>query len=76
MFPNNTNDMYCIHNFAVAGSGNGKQKISLDIPINLVPGKNSIDLLGVTVGLAVSSLPFLSANYCLFGIRIMATYAP
>lgn len=40
---------------AVAGSGNGKQKISLDIPITLVPGKNTIDLLSVTVGLAVHS---------------------
>lgn len=57
-FPKYTNDTYWIRNFVVAGSGHGKQKISLDIPINLVTGKNTIDLLSVTVGLAVCSLGF------------------
>ncbi|KAF3512908.1 hypothetical protein F2Q69_00002410 [Brassica cretica] len=44
--------VYAFINGKLAGSGNGKQKISLDIPINLVTGKNTIDLLSVTVGLA------------------------
>lgn len=56
-----------LHNFAVTGSGHGKQKISLDIPINLVAGKNTVDLLSVTVGLAVCSIHFSSAKHCLFG---------
>lgn len=42
--------MYC------TGSGKGRNsnsKVSLDVPISLVPGKNKIDLLSVTVGLQV-----------------------
>ncbi|KAK6936028.1 Glycoside hydrolase 35, catalytic domain [Dillenia turbinata] len=41
-------------NGKLAGSGagsNGNRKVSLDIPITLVPGKNKIDLLSLTVGL-------------------------
>ncbi|KAF8085624.1 hypothetical protein N665_0656s0003 [Sinapis alba] len=44
--------VYAFINGKLAGSGNGRQKISLDIPINLVTGKNTVDLLSVTVGLA------------------------
>uniref|UniRef100_A0A1J3FJZ3 Beta-galactosidase n=1 Tax=Noccaea caerulescens TaxID=107243 RepID=A0A1J3FJZ3_NOCCA len=44
--------VYAFINGKLAGSGNGKQKISLDISVNLVTGKNTIDLLSVTVGLA------------------------
>ncbi|KAF2567603.1 hypothetical protein F2Q68_00024992 [Brassica cretica] len=44
--------VYAFINGKLAGSGNGRTKISLDIPINLVTGKNTIDLLSVTVGLA------------------------
>ncbi|KAJ0238888.1 Beta-galactosidase 8 [Hirschfeldia incana] len=43
--------VYAFINGKLAGSGNDRQKISLDIPINLVSGKNTIDLLSVTVGL-------------------------
>ncbi|KAI3849823.1 hypothetical protein MKW98_026737 [Papaver atlanticum] len=41
-------------NGKLAGSGkgsSGKVKISLEVPITLVPGKNSIDLMSATVGL-------------------------
>ncbi|XP_047939162.1 beta-galactosidase 8 [Salvia hispanica] len=41
-------------NGKVAGSGNGRNsnpKVSLDVPVSLVPGKNNIDLLSSTVGL-------------------------
>ncbi|OAY37993.1 beta-galactosidase 8 [Manihot esculenta] len=42
-------------NGKLAGSGTGKSsgspKVAVDIPITVVPGKNSIDLLSLTVGL-------------------------
>ncbi|CAN7051306.1 hypothetical protein IGI04_027212 [Brassica rapa subsp. trilocularis] len=44
--------VYAFINGKLAGSGNDRTNISLDIPINLVNGKNTIDLLSVTVGLA------------------------
>lgn len=38
--------------FAGGGTGNpGNAKVSIDIPVTLVPGKNTIDLLSLTVGL-------------------------
>ena len=51
------------------GSGNDRTNISLDIPINLVNGKNTIDLLSVTVGLAVGSIhQHITAQKCLLGM--------
>lgn len=40
----------------IVGSGKGNSndaKVSIDVPITLIPGKNKIDLLSVTVGLQV-----------------------
>ncbi|KAF2288798.1 hypothetical protein GH714_014248 [Hevea brasiliensis] len=41
-------------NGKLAGSGTGKSsaKVSVDIPIIVIPGKNTIDLLSLTVGLS------------------------
>lgn len=40
--------------FAGSKAGNsGNPKVSTDIPITLAPGKNTIDLLSLTVGLQV-----------------------
>lgn len=37
-----------------SGTGNGgNAKVNVDIPITLVAGKNTIDLLSLTVGLQV-----------------------
>lgn len=33
--------------------GSGKGKVALEIPVTLIPGKNTIDLLSLTVGLQV-----------------------
>ena len=41
---------------AFAGGGKGSSsnaKVTVDIPVTLVPGKNTIDLLSLTVGLQV-----------------------
>lgn len=40
--------------FSGSGTGyKGKAKVKVDIPITLVAGKNTIDLLSLTVGLQV-----------------------
>lgn len=41
---------------ALSGSGRGSSgnaKVSVEIPVTLAPGKNTIDLLSFTVGLQV-----------------------
>lgn len=48
--------------FTGSGTGNaGNAKVAVDIPITLLPGKNTIDLLSLTAGLQVrlSSLRFM-----------------
>ena len=41
-----------VENFSRSQAGNnGKAKLNVDIPITLVAGKNTIDLLSLTVGL-------------------------
>ena len=52
----------CRLNFFVGSGrgGKGNSKVSLEIPITLVPGKNTIDLLSLTVGLQV----LLHLNLC------------
>lgn len=57
----------CLNHFVGSGKGSGgSSKVSLDIPITLVPGRNTIDLLSLTVGLQVL-LHFIQfvASYCL-----------
>ncbi|KAL0417735.1 UNVERIFIED_CONTAM: Beta-galactosidase 8 [Sesamum radiatum] len=47
--------LYAFINGKLAGSGKGgssNSKVSIDVPISLQPGKNKIDLLSLTVGLA------------------------
>ncbi|KAL8496694.1 hypothetical protein ACS0TY_020394 [Phlomoides rotata] len=46
--------LYAFINGKLAGSGKGRnsnRKVSIDVPISLVPGQNKIDLLSLTVGL-------------------------
>ncbi|KAF7805571.1 beta-galactosidase 8 [Senna tora] len=46
--------LHAFINGKLAGSGtgkNGQQKVTVDIPVTLVAGKNTIDLLSLTVGL-------------------------
>ncbi|KAK6141933.1 hypothetical protein DH2020_024322 [Rehmannia glutinosa] len=46
--------LYAFINGALAGSGKGRNdnpKVSIDVPVSFVPGKNKIDLLSLTVGL-------------------------
>ncbi|KAL0369676.1 UNVERIFIED_CONTAM: Beta-galactosidase 8 [Sesamum angustifolium] len=48
--------LYAFINGKLAGSGKGgssNSKVSIDVPISLQPGKNKIDLLSLTVGLAI-----------------------
>lgn len=64
----------CLNHFVGSGKGSGgSSKVSLDIPITLVPGKNTIDLLSLTVGLQVllhfiqfvASIFLVRSYYCL-----------
>jgi hypothetical protein len=48
--------------FTGSGTGNaGNAKVAVEIPVTLLPGKNTIDLLSLTAGLQVrlSSLRFM-----------------
>lgn len=49
--------------FAGSGKGNsGNAKVAVEIPIALVAGKNTIDLLSLTVGLQVSLPAFIKSG--------------
>ena len=44
----------CLNRLIGSGRGSGdNSKVSLEIPITMVPGRNTIDLLSLTVGLQV-----------------------
>jgi hypothetical protein len=56
-------DHVIIGTFAGSGKGNyGNPKVAVEIPISLVAGKNTIDLLSLTVGLQVSLPAFFKSE--------------
>lgn len=69
--------IFCFLTYTASGKGrNADPSVSLNVPLTLLPGKNKIDLLSLTVGLQVrlhiQRMLIVNAIYMFFNAEVMS----